>query len=157
MYSLARHGFQRDSTFVAYWSTCSSQLLPPGYRGMNPSYGFPPFNAMVSHSFMLAFFPVMLYDASLEFRLPIVLVVIVQAPLALSCQLCPGILDFDFDPASSARSRSSLLGFLQVSNCGQLSDRVIVYLPYITRLLFDSSHWLLALFCLTSRPDSSGH
>ena len=156
MYSFARHGFQRDSTFVAYWSTCSSQLLPPGYRGMNPSYGFPSFHAMVSLSFILTLFPVM-YDASLEFRLPIVLVVIVQAPLALSCQLCPGILDFDFDPASSARSLSSLLGFLQVSNCGQLSDRIIVYLPCKTRLLVDSSRWLLALFCLTSRPDSSGH
>ena len=64
---------------------------------------------------------------------------------------------FDFDPASSARSLSSSLGFLQVSNCGQLSDRVIVYLPCKTRLLVHASRWLLALFCLTSRPNSSGH
>ena len=88
---------------------------------MIPYYGFPLMLWCVP-IFYFGIFPVMLYNAGLEFKLANVLIII-PAPLALSCLLCPGVLNIDFNPASLAQSLSSLLGFLQVSlsNCSLLA------------------------------------
>ena len=89
-------------------------------------------------------FPVMLCKTSLDFRHANVL--IIPAPPAHSCLLCPGVLHIDFNPASEVQSLSSLLGFLHVSlpNCSLSADLMVVYLPYNCLYNF----CLLGLNCL---------
>ena len=41
---------------------------PPGFFGMNPNYGYPSMNAMVSSIILYWHFIIILYMASLEFR-----------------------------------------------------------------------------------------